>query len=72
MPAKSKAQQSAFAVALAARKGTIPKENLRGAAKQLFNDRTLSNDQLSHFAETKRDTVPRKIGSQIHRRAKAM
>lgn len=64
MPATSKAQQSAFGAALAARKGEMPAEQLRGAAKKLFRDKSLSNDQLSDYAGTRTESLPRKIGEQ--------
>jgi hypothetical protein len=70
MPAKSKSQQSAFAIALKARKGEIPKEELKGASKLLFNDKTLSDSQLTDYASTERKKLPRKIGTQIHSRPK--
>lgn len=52
MPAETDKQQSAFAVALAARKGKIkePEKVLRGASLKLFKDKTLSDEQLSDFA----------------------
>ena len=70
MAEKSEKRKTSFEVALEARKGKIPKEELKGAAKLLFNDKTLSNSQLGDYASTERKEIPRKIGTQMHRRAK--
>ena len=56
-----------FEVAYAARKGDVPPEMLRGAAKRLFNDKTLTEEQLKEY------TTPRQSGrtrsfAQNHRR----
>lgn len=67
MPAKSKSQQSAFGMALAARKGKIKPEELRGSAKILFKDNTLSNNDLEDYASTKRSELPIKTFGQQHR-----
>ena len=66
MPAKSKAQQSVFAMALAARRGDIPVESLRGAAKHLYNDKTLSRADLKEYAKTRKKELPKHKG--IHHR----
>ena len=58
MPAKSKAQQRAAGIALAAKRGEIPKSKLRGASKSLAK---LSTKQLKEFAETKKKGLPRKV-----------
>ena len=58
MPAKSKAQQRAAGIALAAKRGEIPKTKLRGASKSFAK---LSIKQLREFAETKRKGLPRKV-----------
>lgn len=60
MPSKSKAQQSAFGMALAARQGKIKPEELKGAAKILFKDDSLSREQLEDYASTKRSDLPKK------------
>jgi hypothetical protein len=64
MPAQSKFQQSAFGVALAARRGEIPVERLQGAAKKLFRDRSLSESQLADYAESRTVDTDRKIEGQ--------
>jgi len=58
MPAKSKAQQREAGIALAAKRGDIPKSKLRGASKEFAK---LSNKQLREFAETKRKGLPTKV-----------
>lgn len=60
MPAKSKAQQSAFGMALAARRGDIPPESLTGSARLLFRDSSLSASDLEDYAGTKRKNLPQK------------
>ena len=50
MPAKSKAQQKAAGVALAAKRGEMKKNELRGASKQMYESMTES--QLEELAET--------------------
>jgi Protein of unknwon function (DUF3008) len=50
MPAKSKEQQSAFALALAARRGDIKPETLSGAASLLYRDKSLTRDDLQQYA----------------------
>jgi len=67
MPAESKPQQSPFGIALAARRGDIPPESLEGSAKLLFRDKTLTNEQLSDYAETKTDLSQKKQFGQQHR-----
>jgi len=53
VPAKSKKQQSAFGMALAARRGDIPPEDLKGSARLLFKDKSLTDNQLEDYASTK-------------------
>jgi len=60
MPAKSKQQASAFGMALAARRGDIPADQLQGAARQLYKDSSLSESQLEDYASTKRSDLPEK------------
>jgi len=57
MPAKSKSQQRAFAMALAARRGEIPVNRLKGSARQLYYTK-LTNEQLRDFAKTKIKGLP--------------
>lgn len=42
--------KTAFECAFAARKGDMPKEQLTGAAKRLFNDKTISTEQLQTYS----------------------
>ncbi|MCK9578703.1 DUF3008 family protein [bacterium] len=59
MPAKSKAQQEAMAIALAAKKGKIPKRKLLGASKQMAE--SMTKKQLEEFASTPRKILPKKV-----------
>ena len=59
MPAKSKAQQRAAGMALAAKRGKIPKSKLKGAAKSMAKMPTKS---LKHYASTSRKGLPKKKG----------
>lgn len=72
MPATSKAQQSAFGMALAARKGEIDPKALYGAAKKLYRDKSLDDSALAEYAGTRTESLPRKIGGdqRTHIRAK--
>jgi len=57
MPSVSQVQQTAFAMALAARKGKIPVSQLKGSALSIYKSK-MSNKQLEDFAETKRKGLP--------------
>lgn len=59
MPAKSQAQQKAAGAALAAKRGDIPKSKLRGASKEM--EKSMSEEALKDFAETKRKGKPEHI-----------
>lgn len=56
MPAKSKAQQMAAGVALAAKRGEIPKSELKGASRSMLD--SMTEKQLEEFAATKRKGKP--------------
>jgi hypothetical protein len=56
MPAKSKAQQKAAGAALAAKRGDIPKSELKGASKSMV--KSMSEKQLDEMASTKRKGKP--------------
>ena len=58
MPAKSKAQQKAAGAALSAKRGETKKSELKGASKDMY--KSMSEDQLEEFAETKRKGLPDK------------
>lgn len=62
MTEKPKSQPNAFGMALAARKGDVPPEALKGSAKLLFKDSTLSNEQLSDYATTKEPSTKKQFG----------
>lgn len=58
MPAKSKAQQKAAGAALAAKRGEAEKAQLKGAAREMYDDMTKS--ELKDFATTKHKGLPDK------------
>lgn len=57
MPAKSKSQQYAAGVALAAKRGETDPKELKGAAKQMY--RSMTKKQLEEYASTKTKRLPR-------------
>ena len=59
MPAKSKAQQKAAALALAAKRRKIPVSQLKGSAKAMYKSMTAS--QLEDFATTPRKKLPQRV-----------
>jgi len=61
MPAKSQAQQKAAGAALAAKRGDMPKKELKGASKSM--EKSMSEDQLEDLAATKRKKLPKKKDS---------
>jgi len=73
VPAKSRSQQAAFGMALAARRGEIPPDQLFGAAAHLYKDKSLSDDDLSDYASTKSAHLPNKAdtGPRPHVRARS-
>lgn len=58
MPAKSKAQQKAAGAALAAKRGDIPKKDLKGSSRDMA--KSMSEKQLEDIASTKRKNLPEK------------
>lgn len=60
MPAKSKAQQKAAGAALAAKRGDMPKSELKGASKGM--EKSMTEKELEELAETKRKDLPKKKG----------
>jgi hypothetical protein len=61
MPAKSEAQQQAAGIALAAKRGDIPKSKLRGASLAMSK---MATGSLRHFAKTKHTGLPSKKTSE--------
>ena len=59
MPAKSKKQQKAAGMALAAKRGKISPSKLKGSAKQMYKSMTAK--QLEDYAETKRKGLPTRV-----------
>jgi hypothetical protein len=56
MPARSKAQQQAAGIALAAKRGEIAVSKLKGASRSMYE--SMSEKQLEEFAETPREGLP--------------
>ncbi|MBC2776615.1 DUF3008 family protein [Parasphingopyxis marina] len=56
MPAQSKAQQKAAGAALSAKRGDMPKSELKGASKEMYD--SMSEDELEDFAKGKRKGKP--------------
>ena len=61
MPAKSKAQQKAAGMALAAKRGDMPDSRLKGPAKSM--EESMSAKQLEELASTKRKGKPAHVKS---------
>lgn len=61
MPAKSKSQRIAAAIALAVKQGKLPKSKLKGASKQMVK---MSDKDLEKFAKTKDKNLPYKVKSE--------
>lgn len=59
MPAKSKAQQKAAGMALAAKRGDLPESRLKGAAKSMED--SMTEKQLEELAATKRKGKPEHV-----------
>ncbi len=59
MPAKSDNQQQAAGMALAAKKGEMDKEDLKGAAKDMYE--SMSKEELEDYAETSHKDKPENI-----------
>lgn len=58
MPAVSVDQQMAAGIALAVKKGKLPKSKLKGSSLEMYNSMTIS--QLEEFAGTKTKGLPEK------------
>jgi len=56
MPAKSKAQQKAAGMALAAKRGKISPSKLKGSAKEMY--KSMTTTQLEHYAGTPTKKLP--------------
>lgn len=59
MPAKSKSQQKAAGAALAAKRGDIPKSDLKGASKSM--EKSMTEKQLDELASTKHKGKPEHV-----------
>jgi len=60
-------------MALAARRGELDPKELYGAARHLYKDKSLSDDDLSDYASTKTAHLPNKAdtGPRPHVRARS-
>lgn len=56
MPAKSAAQQKAAGAALSAKRGDMPKKELKGAARSM--EKSMTEKELKELASTKRKGKP--------------
>jgi len=59
MPAKSKAQQKAAGAALAAKRGEIPRKDLVGASRDMFD--SMTEKELEDLAATSHEGLPEKL-----------
>jgi uncharacterized protein DUF3008 len=59
MPAKSKAQQKAAGAALAAKRGEIPKSELKGASIEMYE--SMTEKELDALASVKRSKLPEHV-----------
>jgi len=59
MPAKSKAQQRAAGAALVAKRGEIPKKELIGASRDMFD--SMTEKELEDLAATPHEGLPEKL-----------
>ncbi len=58
MPARSKAQQEAAGIALAAKRGEFSVAKLKGASRSMYE--SMTERQLEEFAATPRKGLPQK------------
>lgn len=56
MKAQSEAQQKAAGAALAAKRGDLPKSELRGASREMFD--TMTEAELEDMASTPHENIP--------------
>ncbi len=59
MKAKSKKQQRAAGAALSAKRGDIPKSELKGASKEMVQ--SMTEKELKEMASTKRKGKPERV-----------
>ena len=64
MPAKSKDQQRAAGMALAAKRGEMKASELQGASKEMYD--SMSEKDLEDFAKTKHDDLPEKVEEAMY------
>ena len=68
MPAKSKKQQKAAGMALAAKRGEISPRKLKGSALQMY--KSMNEEELEDYAETKRKGLPTRVKKKKKGKAK--
>lgn len=61
MPAQSQHQQGAAGMALAAKRGKLPRKKLQGAAKSMMG---MKEGSLRHFAATPTKYLPKLVGER--------
>ena len=61
--AKSKSQQQAAGMALAAKRGEMDVEDLKGSAKKMYD--SMSADELEDFAETEHEGLPKHVDEAL-------
>lgn len=69
MPARSKAQQKAAGIALAAKRGEIDQSKLAGAARQMSD--SMTEEQLEELASKDVEQLPPKVPKESKEPAKA-
>jgi hypothetical protein len=62
MPAKSAAQQKAAGAALAAKRGDMPKSELKGASKSM--ESSMTEKELDEMASTSRKGKPQHVSDK--------
>lgn len=58
MPSTSKSQQNAAGIALAVKRGELPKSKLKGSSLQMYE--SMTTEELEEFAGTKTKGLPEK------------
>lgn len=61
-------KRNPFKTALAARLGDIEPDELKGAARRLYADKTLTNDDLSTYTEGDTSSRQKKFGGNQNQR----
>ena len=67
MPSKSKRQQRAAGMALAAKEGKMSAGKLKGAAKEMYQ--SMNAKQLKEFAKTKTKGLPTRVKKKAKKKS---